>query len=418
MNRIYLCIDLKTFYASVECVERGLDPFKTDLVVADTSRTNKTICLAISPKMKSRGIKNRCRMFEIPRYVRPIVAKPRMKKYIEYSALIYSIYLKYVDKEDIHPYSIDEMFLDITNYLKLYQKTPKEIAKMIIDDVYKKTGITATCGIGTNMYLSKIALDIMAKHKQDNVAYLDENLYKEKLWHHLPLTDFWRIGSGIESRLNRLHLKTMYDVAHADEKILYKEFGVNAKFLIDHSKGIEPCTIKDIKQYKPKSNSISNGQVLFKPYNYKMARIVLTEMIDNLTLQIIDKNLCTEGVGIYIGYLKDTIKPLKISFKLERLTNNYKEILDKVLNEYDYNINQNYDIKRINVCFFDIKEKKYEQLDLFNNLEDNNMNEKLEKAIISIKNKYGKNIVLRAISYQEESTQIERNKLIGGHNAE
>lgn len=418
MERVYLCIDLKTFYASVECVERNLDPFKTDLIVADTSRTNKTICLAISPKMKARGIRNRCRLFEIPRYIKPIVAKPRMRKYIEYSAFIYSIYLKYIDKEDIHPYSIDEMFLDITDYLKLYQKTPREIAKMIIDDVYTQTGITATCGIGINMYLAKVALDIMAKHKSDNIAYLDEDLYKEKLWYHLPLTDFWGIGQGTESRLKRLHLKTMYDVAHVDEKVLYKEFGVNARFLIDHSKGIEPCKIKDIKNYKPKSNSISTGQVLFKPYNYKMARIVLTEMIDNLTLQIVDKNLYTEGVGIYIGYVKNIVKPLKLSFKLEYPTNDYSKILAKVLSEYDYNINVSYGIRRINICYFGIKEKKYEQLNLFNSFEDSLLNETLEKTIVSIKNKYGKNIVLRAVSYQEGSTQRNRNKLIGGHNAE
>ena len=261
MQRYYLCIDLKTFYASVECVERGLDPFNTNLVVADESRGKGTICLAVSPKMKMLGVKNRCRLFEISPTIKYMIAMPRMKKYIEYSANIYAIYLKYFAKEDIHVYSIDEAFMDATNYLKLYQMNPVELAKTIIKDIYKNYGITATAGIGTNMYLAKIALDITAKHSATNIGYLDEEKYKKELWHHKPLSDFWQIGKGIERRLNKMRVFTMYDVAHIDQKKLYKEFGVNAEYLIDHSWGKESCTIADIKKYKPKTNSITNSQV-------------------------------------------------------------------------------------------------------------------------------------------------------------
>ena len=268
MQKYYLCIDLKTFYASVECVERGLDPFNTNLVVADESRGKGTICLAVSPKMKMLGVKNRCRIFEIPPTIKYMIAMPRMKKYIEYSANIYAIYLKYFSKEDIHVYSIDEAFMDASKYLKLYKSTPIELAKKIIKDIFKSYGITATAGIGTNMYLAKIALDITAKHNPNNIGYLDEEKYKKELWHHKPLTDFWQIGKGIERRLNKMRIFDMYDIANADPKKIYKEFGINAEYLIDHSFGKESCTIADIKSYKPKCNSISNSQVLFEDYSF------------------------------------------------------------------------------------------------------------------------------------------------------
>ena len=263
----YLCIDLKTFYASVECVERNLDPFKTDLVVADIKRNKGAICLAISSKMKMRGIKNRCRIYDIPKNVKPIIAKPRMKKYIEYSAKIYGIYLNYVSKEDIHVYSIDEAFLDVTTYLKMYKMNGISLAKKIMDDIKKQTGITATAGVGTNMYLAKIALDILSKHDESNIGYLDEKLYKEKMLDHTPLTDFWQIGKGIQNRLYKHHIMTMRDILNASPSILYKEFGVNALYLIDHANGIEPMTIKEIKEYKPVSTSISSSQILFRNYN-------------------------------------------------------------------------------------------------------------------------------------------------------
>ena len=414
MNRIYLCIDLKTFYASVECVERGLDPFKTDLIVADVARSKGAICLAISPKMKERGIHNRCRVYEIPKWVHPIVAKPRMKKYIEYSARIYGIYLKYISKEDIHPYSIDEMFLDVTTYLNLYKKTPFELAKTIMKDIFDTTGITSSCGIGTNMYLTKIALDIIAKHNKDHIGYLDEELYKEKLWHYEPLTDFWMISTGTESRLHKLRIKDMYDIANTREEVLYKEFGVNARFLIDHSKGIEPCTIKDIKAYKPKSHSLSNSQILYSDYDYKKARIVLIEMIDNLVLELNNKELCTNNIGIYIGYSKDIYPALKLSFKIDS-TNNYELIRNRILLEYDYRINEKIPIRRIGISFNNVGKRKFEQMNLFQI--ENKKDEQIEKTIIDIKNKFGKNAILRAVSYEDGATGIARNKLIGGHNA-
>lgn len=416
--KYYLCIDMKTFFASVECVERGLDPFKTDLIVADSSRGKGSICLAITPKMKKRGIKNRCRVFEIPKNIHPIIAKPRMKKYIEYSVKVYKIYLKYVSKDDIHVYSIDEAFLDITSYIKLYKKNPYQIAKMIIDDIYNTLGLTATCGIGTNMYLAKIALDILSKHSPTNIGYLNEELYKERLWNYEPLSDFWQIGRGIENRLHKLHIKNMKDLANYNENKLYKEFGINAELLIDHSKGIEPCTIKDIKNYKPKSNSISNNQILFEDYSFKDARIVLTEMIDNLVLNLVSKKLYTKVIGFSIGYSKDIIPMQNIRVTLKSHTNSFNKIKQELLTEYDYIINKNYKIRRIGIWFSNLTNKKVEQLDLFGNVQIEQEEEKIEKAINSIKEKFGKSSILRGISYTEKATQIKRNKLIGGHNGE
>ena len=418
MNRTYLCIDLKSFYASVECVERGLDPFKYNLVVADPSRGNGAICLAVSPALKNKGVKNRCRIFEIPKNIRYITAIPRMKLYIKYSADIYEIYLRYVAKDDIHIYSIDECFLDVTKYLNMYHMTSFELAKTIIKDVYNTTGITATAGIGTNLYLTKVALDITAKHVKDNIGYLDEEKYKKELWHHTPLTDFWQIGRGIDKRLNKLGLRDMYDISMCDEFILYKEFGINAKYLIDHSKGIEPCTIKDIKSYKPKSNSISNTQILFEDYSYKNARTVLIEMIDVLTLQLVSKKKLTSNICFYVGYSKDIIRGLSISKKLEQPTNSYKIIVDIVLKEYDKKVNKDYKIRRLGIFYGGLQDKKYKQLDIFNMSESEDKDEKLENTINSIKNRFGKNSILRAISLKEEATAIKRNKLIGGHNAE
>ena len=418
MNRVYVCIDLKTFFASVECVERKLDPFKVDLIVADPSRGNGAICLAISPKMKSRGIKNRCRVWEIPKNIHPIVAKPRMKKYIEYSVRIYKVYLKYFDKNDIHVYSIDECFIDITSYISLYKKTPKEIAKMLIDAVYKETAITAAVGIGTNLYLTKIALDITAKHSKDNIGYLDEEIYKKELWHHIPLTDFWQIGKGIENRLLNLRLKDMYDVAHCEEAILYKEFGINAEYLIDHAKGKESCTIEDIKSYKPKSSSISNSQILFEDYSYENARKVLIEMVDNIILQLVSQKQYTSSIKVIIGYSKDKIPPLTITIKLDQATSSYNIILNKVLEEYDFRINQYIPIRRIGICLGKLEDKLIEQLDLFSVHEIKEKDLRIEMAMNEIKNKYGKNSILRGISYDESATQMKRNCMVGGHNAE
>ena len=417
MQRYYLCIDLKTFYASVECVERGLDPFNTNLVVADESRGKGTICLAVSPKMKMLGVKNRCRIFEIPPTIKYIVAMPRMKKYIEYSANIYAIYLKYFAKEDIHVYSIDEAFMDVTKYLKLYKVNPVELAKIIIKDIFKTYRITATAGIGTNMYLAKIALDITAKHSATNIGYLDEEKYQKELWYHKPLSDFWQIGKGIERRLNKMRIFTMYDVAHADSKRLYKEFGVNAEYLIDHSWGKESCTIADIKKYKPKTNSITNSQVLFEDYSFEKARLVLKEMVELGSLRLIENNLVTDTVGLYIGYSKDIIKATGESKKLENYTNVYSELLKAFLEIYDKNIARGVAIRRIGVSFGNVIETENIQLSLFTNQEKIDKERKLELAISNIKHKMGKNAILRGMNLEEGATTLVRNRLIGGHHA-
>jgi len=412
----YICVDLKTFFASVECVERGLDPFKTDLVVADIARSKGAICLAISPKMKERGIKNRCRIYDIPKGVKYIVAKPRMKKYIEYAAMIYGIYLDFFSKEDIYVYSIDEVFIDVTSYLKTYKKNEVALAKDIIEEVYKRTGICATAGVGNNMYLAKIALDILSKHNKSHIGYLNEDLYKEKLWNHVPLTDFWQIGRGIETRLHKHHLKTMEDVAKCNPNILYKEFGINAEILIDHSWGRETCTLNDIKSYKPKSSSISHSQILFRDYNYKEAKVVLIEMIDVLVLELVSKDLYTSNISIFLGFTREDNGGIHFSFKCDQ-TNSYKRILKLILDEYDYRVLEDVKIRRIGISFNELDNKKYEQLNLFEK-EDPVEEKNLEKTINNLKNKFGKNTILRCISLDKSGTAKDRNRYIGGHNAE
>lgn len=417
MQKYYLCIDLKTFYASVECVEMGLDPFNTNLVVADPNRGKGTICLAISPKMKMLGVKNRCRIFEIPPTIKYIVATPRMKKYIEYSANIYAIYLKYFSKEDIHVYSIDEAFMDVTKYLKLYKLNPIELAKKIIKDIFKTYGITATAGIGTNMYLAKIALDITAKHNPNNIGYLNEEKYKKELWHHKPLSDFWQIGKGIERRLNKMRIFDMYDIAHTEQKRLYKEFGVNAEYLIEHSWGKESCTIADIKAYKPKTNSITNSQVLFEDYSFIKARLVLKEMVEVGSLRLIESNLVTDTVGLYIGYSKNTIKATGGTRKLTNYTNIYSELLKAFLEIYDKTTDADIPIRRIGVNFANVIKAESVQLSLFIDQERIDEERKLELAMCSIKNKMGKNAIIRGMDLEDGATTIMRNKLIGGHNS-
>ena len=416
MQKSYLCIDLKTFYASVECVERGLDPFNTNLVVADPNRGKGAICLAISPKMKMLGIKNRCRIHEIPQTVKYIVALPRMKKYIEYSANIYAIYLKYFAKEDIHVYSIDEAFIDATKYLKMYKMTSTELAKKVIKDIFESYGITATAGIGTNMYLAKIALDITAKHSASNIGYLDEEKYQKELWYHEPLSDFWQIGSGIERRLNKMKIYNMYQLAHTDSKKLYKEFGINAEYLIDHSWGKESCTIKDIKEYKPKTNSISNSQILFEDYSFEKARLVLKEMVELGSLRLIESNLVTDVIQLYVGYSKDVIKASGGTKRLSVCTNVYSELVKAFLSLYDKTTNGNVGIRRIGISFGNVIQTENVQLNLFTNQGKIDKEKSLELAICNIKNKMGKNIILRGMNFEEGATTQARNKLIGGHN--
>lgn len=416
MQKTYLCIDLKTFYASVECVERGLDPFNTNLVVADLTRGKGTICLAVSPKMKMLGVKNRCRIFEIPQTIKYIVAMPRMKKYIEYSANIYEIYLKYFSKEDIHIYSIDEAFMDVTKYLKLYKMTPLDLANKIIKNVYTSYGITATAGIGTNMYLAKIALDITAKHNPSNIGFLDEEIYKKELWHHKPLTDFWQIGSGIERRLNKMKIFDMYDIAHTDPKRLYKEFGTNAEYIIDHAWGKESCTISDIKKYKPKMNSISNSQVLFEDYSFIKARLVLKEMVELGSLRLVENNLVTDKVQLYIGYSKDVIKATGGASRIENCTNVYSELLKVFLNIYDRTTNRNFPIRRIGISFSNVIETENVQLNLFTDQEKTDKERKLELTMSDIKNRMGRNSIIRGMDLEEGATTRIRNQLVGGHN--
>ncbi len=414
--KTYYCIDLKTFYASVECVERGLDPFNTNLVVADPSRGKGGICLAISPKMKMLGIKNRCRIFEIPPNVKYITAVPRMRKYMEYSANIYERYLKYFSKEDIHVYSIDEVFIDATSYLKLYKMNQIELAQMLMKDIYDNFGLASSCGIGTNLYLAKVALDILSKHSTTNIAVLDEEKYMRELWHHKPLVDFWQIGRGIERRLNKKRIFDMYDLAHFDERKLYKEFGINAEFLIDHAWGRETCTIADIKSYKPKSNSISNSQILFKDYNYSDAELVLIEMVELLSLQLIQKHKLTNEIHLYIGYSKDCIKATGGSRRLKIATNTYSKLTEEFKRLYETTTNKYMPIRRIGISFGKLESDSIEQLSLFEDIEKKDKERELENAINEIKIKMGKNSIIRAMDLQENATKIIRNKLIGGHN--
>lgn len=414
MNRSYLCIDLKSFYASVECVERGLDPMKSNLVVADPTRGNGAICLAISPHMKELGIKNRCRIYEIPDGVDYITAMPRMKKYIEYSANIYGIYLEYVAKEDIHVYSIDEAFLDVTNYLKLYKMDAVSLGKKIMQSIYDATFITATCGVGTNLYLAKIALDLIAKHASDYIGFLDRDKFIQELSYYEPLSDFWGIGKHIEARLKRLGLNNMHDISLCDERVLFREFGINARLIIDHSKGIEPCTIKDIKEYRPKNKSISTSQILFTDYNMEDAKKVLIEMLDTVYLELIKLDLYTSKIGFFVGYSKDQENTTSVSKKLEESTNSFQKLLEILLKEYNLHVSRNALIRRLGISLSGLSIKDNYQLSLF----DNEEVDKVGTTINTIKNKYGKNYIFRGVSLSDRATGIKRNKLIGGHNAE
>ena len=417
MQNVFMCIDLKTFYASVECVERGLDPFSVDLVVADPSRGKGAICLAISPHLKLLGVKNRCRLYEIPSSIKYIIAVPRMAKYIEYSANIYKLYLKYFSADDMHVYSIDEVFIDVTHYLNMYKTRALGLAKTVIQDILDTFGITATCGIGSNMYLAKIALDIMSKHSITNIGWLDEEKYMKELWHHRPLTDFWQVGPGTARRLKKFRALDMYDIAHLDPKLLYKEFGVNAEFLIDHAWGREPCTIAAIKAYKPKSQSLSGSQILFSDYTYEKARIVLKEMVEMKSLELIKHNLSTDSISLYIGYSKDVIPHTGGMARLHTRTNTYSELVEAFLHLYDKTTDNYTLIRRIGISLNHLEPAGFKQLSLF---EDNKLNQKekkIEKAIISVKAKMGPNSILKGMNLQEGATQKIRNGLIGGHNA-
>lgn len=498
MSKVYMCIDLKSFYASVECIERNLDPLDTNLLVADESRTDKTICLAVSPSLKSYGLGGRCRLFEAKQKVKEvnyqrrknnnyknftgksfiaselnnnksleldfIAAVPRMNLYMKYSTKIYNIYLKYIAPEDILVYSIDEVFCDITNYLSFYKLSAEGLVMKIIEDVYKTTGITATAGIGTNMYLAKVAMDITAKRMKPNkfgvrIAYLDEMKYKNELWNHKPLTDFWRVGKGYTKKLEEHGMYTMGDIARMsinNEDFLFKLFGVNAEFLIDHAWGYEPCTIKDAKNYKPLNSSISQGQVLHCPYDFEKAKLIVKEMVDNLVLELVDKHLKTDQIVLTIGYdIENLTNPsIERRYKgeitidaygrkvpkhshgtanIDHKTSSTKTITNEVMKLYDKIVNPILLIRRLNVTACNIVNEEneestsiIEQIDLFTNyeeiskqkeksLKDEIEEKKIQKALLNIKKKYGKNSILKAMNYEEGATAKDRNLEVGGH---
>lgn len=470
-NRTYIAIDLKSFYASVECVARSLDPLEARLVVADESRTDKTICLAVSPALKAYGIPGRARLFEVYQKARGIdfiIAKPRMAKYIEVSCQIYDIYLKYIAPEDIHVYSIDEVFMDVTDYLTTYKQTAHELAMTMIRDVLKQTGITATAGIGTNMYLAKVAMDIVAKKMPADsdgvrIAELDEMSYRHKLWDHHPLTDFWRVGRGIAERLSQYGLDTMGKVARQsvdNEELLYKLFGVNAELLIDHAWGWEPCTIDLVKAYRPETNSMSSGQVLTEPYTFEMARNVVMEMADAISLELVEKRLLTNQLVLTVNYDRESLTRQDIAAKyhgdivmdyygrpvpkhahgtanLPCNSSSSREIIKAVLSLYDSIVNRDLLIRRLNISTNHIisesripqqKAPKELQLDLFTDYEsiekrkqdkqkDSEKERRMQEALINIKQRFGKNAILKGTSYAEGATAKERNKQIGGHKA-
>ena len=494
-QRYYICIDLKSFYASVECVERGLNPLTTNLVVADISRTEKTICLAVSPSLKSFGISGRARLFEVVERVKEInserkraiggknfkgssydllllekdpfrkldyiVAPPRMAKYVDVSTAIYDIYLKYIAPEDMHVYSIDEVFLDVTAYLSMYGMTPRELAITIVRDVLANTGITATAGIGTNMYLAKIAMDVVAKHCEPDadgvrVAELDERSFREKLWSHRPLTDFWRIGGATERRLNALGMFTMGDIARCslgkphqyfNEGLLYKEFGINAELIIDHAWGYEPTLMSDIKSYRSSSNSLSVGQVLERGYDKDTARIVVKEMADSLALDIVSKDLMTDLVVLDVGYDVDNLKkeagftgevvtdrygrriPKGVhgSFNFGSFTSSVKRIMEAAVAVFDNVVDGKLLIRRMYVSANVVTRSAVlrdknagAQLSMFDETKSDAEEEKdgkISRSVIKIKDKYGKNAILKGVSLEEGATQKKRNGQIGGHKA-
>lgn len=505
-NRVYIAIDLKSFYASVECVERGRNPLTTHLVVADKSRTEKTICLAVSPSLKTYGIPGRARLFEVVQKVREInakrrcrapggvfqgvsddaqkleaspalevnyiVAPPQMALYMKYSARIYDIYLKYVAPEDIHVYSIDEVFMDVTNYLGTYRMSARELVQKIIHDILESTGITATAGIGTNLYLSKVAMDIVAKRiepDQDGVriAELDEMSYRELLWSHRPLTDFWRVGKGYARKLEERGLYTMGDVARCsigrpseyyNEDLLYQTFGVNAELLIDHAWGWEPCTIADVKAYQPENNSVGSGQVLQHPYDYGKARLIVREMTDLLVLDLVDKHLVTDQIVLTVGYDIENLNTEKKkkayrgkvktdhygrtvpkhahgTVNLDRQTSSTREIMDAVMDLYERIVDRELLVRRIYLTANHVideaqagRKETYEQLNLFTDYEAQRekraeeekafeKERRMQEAVLRIKKRFGKNAILKGMNLEEGAMTIERNGQIGGHKA-
>lgn len=459
----YIAIDLKSFYASVECVERGLDPLKAHLVVADESRTEKTICLAVTPALKAYGISGRARLFEVVQQVRKvndakrygeaklefIIAPPQMARYMEVSRQIYSIYLKYVSSEDIHPYSVDEVFIDATQYLDTYGISAHEFAMRMIRDVLSTTGITATAGIGPNLYLAKVAMDVEAKHREADsdgvrIAELSVMDYRRKYWTHRPMTDFWRLGPGIAARLESNGMFTLGDVARCSlerESLLYKLFGVNAELIIDHAWGHEPCTLAAIKNYRPSTKSMSSGQVLSRPYTWQEGKVIAREMVDSLILDLVEKKFITDQIVLTVCYDIDNLTDKSIRYKgptvidhygrlspkpahgtarLGRHSSSTKAITDATMNLYDRIVDKSLLVRRLYVVAANLRDERLEQgiqLDLFQDKDIDTKERKRQEAILAIRRKYGKNAILKGTNFDQAATAIERNNQIGGHKA-
>lgn len=405
----------RSFFASAECVARNLDPNTTDLVVADESRGKGAICLAVSPAIHKKGVKNRCRLYEIPDNLDYIIAKPRMRMYMNISAHIYGIYKKFVAPEDVYPYSIDEVFLNAAPYLSLYKMTPKEFANAIMDKIMEETGITATAGIGTNMFLAKVALDITAKHVPDHIGVLDEDTFIATVQKHRPITDIWGIGRGTAQRLERFGVYDLEGITHIPEATMYRTFGKNAEILIDHAYGREPCTLADVQNYQSKTRSLSNSQVLFKDYSHSGARLILKEMVDSLTNELVGQAMYTNHVSLYIRYSNDIIAPTGGSKKLEQHTNSYKDISEMMLKIYDSTTNKGYSIRQIGISYGDLVYEHCEQLSFFKDDVKAQKEQQLLHAVSVLKDRFGKNSVLRGMSLQEDATAMIRNTLVGGH---
>ena len=416
-QRQYLCIDQKSYYSTVECVERGLDPMTTNLVVADPERSENTICLAVSPSMKELGVKNRCRIKDIPSHIKHIVAQPRMQLYIDYAAEIYAVFLKYIAPEDIHVYSIDESFLDVTNYLKMYGMTAKELAVMIIKDVKDTVGTICTCGIGTNLYLAKIALDIKAKHAVDSIGVLDEESYRAELREHRPITDFWQIGEGKATRLRNRGITSMYDVAMASEDLLYNMFGIDAELLIDHAWGRESTTIADIKAYRSKSKSLSSGQVLMRDYKYHEGEIIAKEMMDQLCLDMAAKKLATDSVSLYVGYsYTQGVPGAGGTAKLATETNLASILVPAIETLYRRIVDPRFMIRRVCLsCNNVVGDIGVLQLNMFEDTTKQLRDKAIQETMLGIRAKYGKNSILKGVNFDPAATGRERNLQIGGH---
>ncbi len=414
---MYMCIDLKSFYASVECVVLGYDPYSVALVVADSSRGDGAITLAATPYIKNLGVKSRGRLYEIPKNIEYICQKPRMDLYLQYSCLVYDIYLKYFSKDDIYVYSIDEVFINTKPYKNLYKMPIVELAQKVISDIYESLGLTATAGIGENMYLAKIALDILSKHNKSNIGFLDRKLYIEHLSLHRPLTDFWQIGIGIERRLNKLKIYDMKGIRDANPDILYKEFGVNAKYLINHANGYEDVEIEDVKGYTPREKSISESQILEKNYTYEEGLVVLCEMVDDKVSELCSKKLSAKGISLSISYDNKVLQASTGgSRNLTEASNIFSYLEEEFKSLYVKTTLKNIPIRRIGISFYNFKKNNEENL--FSDIKKNEREENLYITLANLKKKYGKSKILKAVSLYDCATAEKRSKLRGGHNRE